>query len=266
MAIAKEIETKQPIETLTVEFKNTAPLELNEFASGITALGDNFKHNLSENPLRYPYEAGLYIKEVRQGSIIIDLMTFAAALTAPTETISTLTTFALKFKDLVEFLRDKKGKKNQFTRADFSQIAEVLKTTAHDQGAVFNFFTVNSGSGTVNLSIDSGEAQRLRQNAFLEKNKLEQPVPSVYEQVVLRFYQARNKIGNKTGDMGIIESLHTRPVKVIFMDEKVKSAIMKGDDNVFKSLYLVNVRVERVDGKPVLYKVEKVIETWATDE
>jgi len=262
--LTEEVGQETETEKLVVHFKYSTPLELNEFASAMAALGDNFKHNLESDPLRYPYEGSLYIKEIRPGSIIVDLFSYAPIVLASAEHVGTVITYASKLKGMVEYFLDKRKPKPPITRADCLQVAEVMKPIARDEAAQINVNVVNTGNGTVinHIHLDSRGAQKVIRSAMNEKNILEQPVPAEFKSVVLRFYQARNKTKTKTGDRGIIENISKSHVKLQFVNDKAKDKIIKEKGNPFQRLYLVDVRVDKVENRPVLYKIMAVHNSW----
>ncbi len=64
--------------TLVVEIKNNNPVELEAFANSLKSLGDEYKRFCLAHE-ESPGDVGLYIKSVRSGSIIAELMTLAAS-------------------------------------------------------------------------------------------------------------------------------------------------------------------------------------------
>ncbi len=73
--------------------------------------------------------------------------------------------------------------------------------------------------------------------------------------VVLHWYQARHDLSSKAGDRAIIESLSKKPVKVLFASDYLKAQMLFVEENPFEYAYLVDVMVETVNERPVLYKV-----------
>ena len=72
-------------------------------------------------------------------------------------------------------------------------------------------------------------------------------VAGLHEQVALTF---------QTGNLAKIESVFHLPVRVVFASEDIHQAILLMDDNkLLNEIYLIDVRVETVDDKPVLYKI-----------
>ena len=55
----------------------------------------------------------------------------------------------------------------------------------------------------------------------------------------------------------IIQSISEKEVSTVFAD-KSQMAIFQEDKSFFKCLWLVTVFVERIDGVPKLYKIEKI--------
>ena len=83
-----------------------------------------------------------------------------------------------------------------------------------------------------------------------------------YYDQVLYWYQVRDDAAKKPGDVAVIERFDRRPVKVRFASDEVKDAMLDSPENVFKKLYVVDVDVSEVDGKPVLYRVLAVKDSF----
>jgi hypothetical protein len=93
-----------------------------------------------------------------------------------------------------------------------------------------------------------------------EIGMLREPVTGVHRNVVLSWYQAKKDMASHTGDRIIIESISLSPVKVLFDNDISKTQMLLGSDNPFLSAFRVDVAVETVNGKPVLYKILNVHE------
>ena len=74
----------------------------------------------------------------------------------------------------------------------------------------------------------------------------------------MTWYQTRFD-STDTGDKVIIEDISTKPTKVIFENQAVKTAMLRGDPRFNKPwnelAYIVDVRVQTVRGVPKLYEV-----------
>jgi hypothetical protein len=85
-------------------------------------------------------------------------------------------------------------------------------------------------------------------------------VTGVHNNVVLYWYQARGTQASSPIDKGIIKIISPNHVKVIFSNDAIKTALLLEDENPFRMAYLVDVTVETVNRRPVLYKVLAVHE------
>lgn len=66
---------------LTLKIDNSQPIELSDFVGAFTSLAREYRAQIRENP-EFEDDAKVYVKEVRKGSIIADLMPVIAS-TAP---------------------------------------------------------------------------------------------------------------------------------------------------------------------------------------
>ena len=75
------------------------------------------------------------------------------------------------------------------------------------------------------------------------------------------WYQTKFDSESHTGDKAIIEAISKKAVKVIFDNNAVKEAMLRGDERYSKPwhklAYIVDVEVQTVNGTPKLYTVLK---------
>jgi hypothetical protein len=83
-------------------------------------------------------------------------------------------------------------------------------------------------------------------------------VAGLHEQVVLTF---------QIGSRAKVESVYHFPVKVVFANDNIHDAILLMDgNNLLNEMYLVDIRVETVDDKPVLYKILRLHGRFITQD
>jgi hypothetical protein len=104
------------------------------------------------------------------------------------------------------------------------------------------------------------EANAIQNTIQRRIHGMREPVTGVHNNVVLYWYQARGTPASSPIDKGVIESLSSNPVKVLFTSDAIKAALLLEEDNPFRMVYLVDVAVETVNGRPILYKVLAVHE------
>lgn len=87
------------------------------------------------------------------------------------------------------------------------------------------------------------------------------PESGLFEKEVLYLEQIRRGTKTSTGDRGVIEKFSPRPVKLLFMTEEVKAAIIDKPQNPFQMSYIIDGEVSTARGEPALYKIAKVHES-----
>lgn len=246
---------------LLITIKNKEPLELTELTKALVCLGNQFNtysatHGLSP-------DSRLYIREIKTGSIILDLVDLTTASIIPfLGHVSTVVKFAEHLKKVANYFLKKEGEKPTLASNDYKELSTILNPAVRDSGSIFNVTTVINGNPTVYLNVNSVEANAL-QNKFKQEIKdiaLPVPLEGVKERVLFYWSQAKSDINSKTGDKGIIESIAPNELKVIFGSDGIKEQMIKGETNPFTHAFVVDVTVDTVKGKPTVYKILKVHE------
>jgi hypothetical protein len=111
------------------------------------------------------------------------------------------------------------------------------------------------GNVVLNVTINSTEANAAQNGIRRAVEALKEPVTGLHQEVVMYWAQARNQPDSKAGDKARIESLYKGDVKVRFANDLLKTQMLYDPPYPFKKAFVVDVSVETVDGKPVLYRV-----------
>src|SRR5688500_1810756 len=93
---------------LTVELKNTRPVEVADFSNSLFALSDEYKRFIaaSGHP-EIANEARLYVLEIRKSSIITDIVPYAPYVLPFLSEVNTIVRFGGYLKTLFSFLLGK---------------------------------------------------------------------------------------------------------------------------------------------------------------
>ncbi len=204
----------------------------------------------------------LYIKEVRAGSIVVDLMALAPQALQLISYTNALVNFFKHIKAAYDYLSGASDVKPPLDKTTYQNLSNIVEPVAKDRGSQINIGNV---SGDLVLHINSTEANAIQNAAKREIELLAEPTVGIHEKVLLYWYQARNEAKSGTGDRAIIESISPKPVKTIWADDLVKSQMVLDDENPFKEAYVVDVFVETIRGKPALYKILKLHEKFDRD-
>ncbi len=236
---------------ITLNYEN--PVELIDISLSLSAIGTEFQA-FSERSSKGVPGSKLYLHKVEQGSLIAELIALSDQASVFIEQGEAITAFIGNFKWLTDYLLGKKVDKPSFDKKQLDRLDSFLNPVAKDAGATWHIS--NSGGGSVTINYQ--EANALQNAASRERNLLKEPIVGLHEQVVLTFQQTRND--PDTGNRAKIESIYHLPVKVIFATEDVHQAMLMDDNNPLTGMYLVDVRVETVDNKPVLFKILRLHE------
>ena len=112
------------------------------------------------------------------------------------------------------------------------------------------------GDLVINFNLNSTQANAVQNGIRRTLESMKEPVTGIHEQVVMYWAQARNQPdSSKAGDRARIESIHQGDIKVRFANDSLKAKMLYDEPYPFKKAFIVDVAVETVNNKPVLYKV-----------
>ena len=248
----------EPQPVLHIELKNVQPVELSDYAESLNALSDEFRRygGLRVDALGND-DTRLFVKELRNGSLIADLVVLVPLYVTYAEHVSGVASFCEYLHRGYKYLLGSRGEKPpRLDQANIENLSKIVNPVAKDAGAQINIGTLNYAPV---ITINSVEANAVQNGARREIELLREPVTGIREKVLLYFFQTRNDARTparkETGWRGVIESVWRHPIKVVFGNQDVKSRILSGKNNLFKEAYVVDVSVETVHGKPALYKI-----------
>jgi hypothetical protein len=243
---------------IVLEINNTIPVELLDLTQSLIAFGREYQYYADVN-LDGPYrhDTKLFIKEIRTGSIITELVPFAPGLLPILSEANTVIGFVRHLKSAIDWLLDK-TQRVDLTKSSLSNISSIIEPVAKDSASQFNIHTEIHNHAPVQISITSIDANAIQNRIRAEIEHLSAPVVGLHEKVLMYWFQARNDPSSKVGDRAIIESILQKPVKVIFASEAKKAEMLRLDENLFKHAFVVDVIVETIGNRPALYKIMNV--------
>ncbi|QMU31118.1 hypothetical protein [Adhaeribacter radiodurans] len=250
---------------LRVELLNKQPVELISITNSLLSLGNQYRRFCYSRGNTGPYyDVKLYVEKIESGSIITDLVSVSPAIYLPFfENINSVVEFGLHLKTAYNYFRGKSEPPAKFEKVDYEDLGNIIEPIAKDVGGQFNI--INSGPGSVYFNVfstDSSEAKSLKKKINAEKRIVDKSLSGIQEQMLFYWHQANKGAANKKGDLGIIETLSDKPVKVLFDTDAIKMAMLNGHRNIFKLAFIVDVQVQTINGEPKIYKVIRVHESF----
>jgi len=239
---------------LTFELRYKNPVPVAEFCDALSSLADEYERakSIGDRPDADAYD--LCISRIEEGSIIAYLQEYGPYAIALAEAANASIDFLKNLSDGISWLRTKAGPKPEFDPEQLDNTIRLVTPVARDSGASITI-SGNTFNGPVTINMNSGEAEVVRDTAKFELESLGRPKLEIKKGVVLRWYQARNDAKSRSGDRAIIDALHPKSVKTVFVSEGLKAQLISADSNPFKLKYVVDVAIEAVGGRPTKYQI-----------
>ncbi|MFZ1523310.1 MAG: hypothetical protein WAT22_00740, partial [Saprospiraceae bacterium] len=200
---------------------------------------------------------------------IVELIELATVGMIPfAENVNTILDFGNYFSKAIKYYLTGDGENPELTTIEFKEISTILNPIAKDKGSQFNISTTVNGNVTLNFNINSNESNAI-QNIFdkeIKKLKLPEQKDGIEERVILTFFQARSDLNSKIGNKGLIESLSKKPMNIIFDNEDLKVEILHSDVNPLKTAFLVDIKIEAINEKTIIYRIIKLHEYFDLSE
>ena len=246
---------------LEITIQNKTPVVLTDLTLALLSVGQQYEKFI-ENETTEQHRAGseLFIKDVRSGSIIVELIAQTLPVLPLLWAGGSLSEWTNYAKDVVDWLAGKiPSRPKDLTKQDLRQWNQILEPVAKDSGSQMNF-SVSNGGTVINQFFISSEQANAAQNAIRrEIEVLDEPSDHVQRKRVMVWYQTKFDEASLTGDRAVIESISRTPIKVIFENNAVKRAMLNGDPRFSKPwhelAYIVDVSVQTVGGVAKLYTV-----------
>jgi hypothetical protein len=254
---------------LVIHIENIKPIELMDLTKSLVSLASQFNDYVKTTANVEHREAKLYVKEIKSGSVILDLIEIATMGALPfIENINTIVGFAEYLKTGFQyFLGNKEGKNPEFSTKDCTDFSQIVNPIAKDNGSQINISTTINGDVTNVLVMNSLEANAFQNIIKSESKQMMLPeLKGNYEKVVMYFDTTKSNIKADTGNKAIIESIDKKSARVIFYTDDLKEKILKGEENPLTTGYVVDVKVENVKDKPAAYKVMALHESFPLEE
>lgn len=253
---------------LTIEIQNKTPVELLDLSKSMMSIAEEYKNFSIGNKTEFPAEGvKLYVREIRAGSIITDLVALAPCALPFIENANIVIEYAKYLKILLNWFSGKSETKPEiFEKNSLQNISNIVEPIAKDQASQMNVSAINiSGYAVVNFNISSTEANAAQNSIRRHIETMKEPITGIHEQVVMHWAQARNSANSKSGDKAKIESLYRGDVKVMFANATLKQQMLLSEPYPFNKAYVVDVAVETVNDKPALYRVLNLHEAITLD-
>jgi len=249
---------------LTIKICNSKPIELIDFTECFLGVGQQYIRFLTRNPeVAEAKDIRLFIKEVRPGSTIADLIPLAPYALPFIQNVNSIIGFSRYMHDFTKYLLGAEDRPKNIEKPDFEQFNKITMPVSKDNSSQFNLTAVVNGGIHQTFNFGHLEANAMQNTIAREIATLAKPIERLQKKVLLYWYQARNDPKSKVGDKAIIESITTTPLKTIFAFDSLKHEMLfVAQDNPFYYAYIVDVVVDTIQERPVTYKIVEFYEKF----
>lgn len=244
------------------------PAALADLVGAFAAVGSQFDEYLHrEHPDLEGY-ARLFVKQIRAGSIIVELVPILQTLVQSMDTVLIVDGFVNRFRGLlIPYLHGVKPP--EATKSDVRDILRVVRLIANDTNgsAAVSSAEYHRTRNTERVSIkwDTKQAKQAAETLEQQRIEIDLPAHERFDNVLMVLWQSNRKqpkTGKPTGEKAIIEAISKRPLAIIYESElareRIKYETMQDEKNAFKKGFFVDCLVERFEGRPVAYKISAV--------
>lgn len=279
-AVSEIVQSKvADVPSMTVTYQNKRPVELADLTVSLQTLSRRFARYAAQNDLDLDEEATkLYVKEIRPGSLIVELWNLVAAHPGESGILglgaaTTLTqdnaivTFAKSLAQGLNSLAGKDLPSKDLPTAELRDLAKFVEPKARDSSFSISILAKDSAQVQVSISYGSNEANAIQNRAQKEIESRNSPIETNYKKVLMYWRNASTGASSRS-DKALIDKIWDKPLKVLFDDDdqSIKSRMITGRDNPFNIGFIVDVELLTKGGRPAAYRVTHLYEVLDDDE
>lgn len=255
---------------LLLRIETQSPIELGEFVSLFVGLGNQFEKFIATERPEEKGDVRFYVREVRAGSIFAELVPYVgppllggamAAVKNANDIAKFVETFGGKLKRYFAF----KGREDAASKGDLADYLRTVAAIAHDADANLSLTAYDDGKKRVEFDFATSQARVAEGNLIEHRAELDQRTDADYKRVLMRFTRtdvSHATTGKRSGERVLIEAIHAKPLPIVFAstlaEERIRHEIAEADENVYKKAFDVDANVEKINDRPVAYRIVAV--------
>ncbi|MGD9535850.1 MAG: hypothetical protein AB7P52_02435 [Alphaproteobacteria bacterium] len=252
---------------LRIELKNSKPVELLDLTKSLWALGQAYEDYVaSEGGITPEGGVKLYIKELRTSSIISLLQELHDQTAFLWEHRDYLSPFLAQFNDLIQFFLSETPAtaKREPTRIEAERVAQVFEPVAKDGGSQL----ILQVQGDLHMPVYTFSAVQANAVQNQVRRFLSPSLPDrlAFQLEPMTLFQVRDDPKSHHGDRGVIERFSAKGVRLYFLSEDAKRAVLSKPENPFHQVFIVDGEVKLAGGRPAIYYIRTVHDAFDRSE
>lgn len=240
---------------LTLRIDTQDPIELGDFVGAFTSLAEEYQRQIQEHYKDLGENAHIYVKQVREGSIIAELIPYLSAITSVVPWMDQVmiveqfvTIWGQRISALVSGELEGWDPKN----SELEILLNTINAVAHDPNASSTLKAVSfeDGQRKIRAAFKFKTPEARKAQATIDKLRLaiETPDNEQHKRVLMVFTRTDvgdAAIGKKSGERVLIEEIDRRSLALMYASElaeqRLKHEIREAEDNVYKKGFVVDV-------------------------
>ena len=260
------MESEQPYLSLRLDLKD--PIEIADFVDLFASVASQLERHIKREYPDFKSDAKIYIKEIREGSIIAEIIALGGSLIEHMDKALIVLGFASLFSRRVRnYLTG--GRDETASKRDVSDFLDTVKAIAKDSDGKSTLETAVFKDGilerTVALVFTGKEAREAVSALERHKSELDAKESADRQRVLMYFKRSdigSAELGKRSGERVIIEDVSNKDYPLIYAsplaEQRIKDEIRHASDNVFKKGFVVDVNIQKMMGKVVAYAITNV--------
>lgn len=259
---------------IIMRLKTRDPIEIGDFVSAFTALGNEYERFIRDERPDLAPEASIYVREVREGSIEAELIPWAiagaVALISDMDKILVLEKFVTVYAARLKHFFHIGGRLEGATKGELVDFTGQVLAVANDPDGSADIEAVmyedQKRQVRASIKFRTPEARIAKDQLLEQRRELQNRGDIDHERVLLRFVRPSiedAKVGKRSGERAIIDKIDPKARAVVYSsdlaEQRIRHEMTKAHENVFQKLFDVDVNVElRSDGRPMAYRIVNV--------
>ena len=260
----------EPHLILTLDTKE--PIELGDFVGAFTSVGNEYERFIKQTNPDLPGNATMYVREVRKGSIVADMLpwiAYTAPFIAEMDKALIVEQFVRLWGSRFRALLGRGKTAVPETRSELKDWSDAVRAVATDPDASVKLEAAVFEDGKKKIraafKFDTKEARKAQKTIETRQRRLEKKEHADHQRVLMRFTRSDIgdvSVGKPSGERVKIEEISDRALALVYASElaeqRIKHEIRDADENVYKKGFVVDVNVRSSGGRPVAYAVTHV--------
>lgn len=194
---------------LEITIKNTQPVVLTDLTMALLSISNQYQRFIEASTTQdYAPSSELLIKDVRSGSIVVELVSHAMPILPLVWDGGSLSEWVKVAQSTFDWLTGKlNSPPTELAKQDLQQWNSIVEPVAKDNGSLM-IFNASENSKIINQFIfnshQAAEAQNSIQRLLSEADF---PENHIHRRKVMTWYQTRFDVQSETGDKAIIEDI-----------------------------------------------------------